>query len=127
MVKDLERLPDTLRNRSISDEEIIVSYDDALLVLDFFHESKYAALGFEVLRVTAQERTEIRTFVSYFPDSIVWEEFVDNAYGQVKNNLVKVFEQLCFSDEGDEDLYVLLTFVNRQEFEDYYYDYVVAD
>lgn len=126
-MKERELLPEALKECSISDEEIIVPYDEALKLLDFFRESGYAALGYEMLRVSHIEQTEIRTFVSYFPDSIVWEEFVEDAYVQVKKNLERDYQELLFSDEGIDDVYFLMTFVNQQEFEDYYYDYVVAD
>lgn len=126
-MKEIDYLPNELRQMSICDNEIIVPYEVALEILSYFHTLGYAALGYEILKVLPEETLEIRTFVSYFPDSIIWEEFVDDAYGQVKSNLEKTYEELLFSDEGVNDLFILLTFVNRQEFETKYYEFVSAD
>ena len=99
-MKERELLPEALKECSISDEEIIVPYDEALKLLDFFRESGYAALGYEMLKSLTYRQTEIRTFVSYFPDSIVWEEFVEDAYVQVKKNLERDYQELLLVMKG---------------------------
>lgn len=126
-MKDIDLLPNKWRQLSISQDEIVVPYEASYPILDFFRMKGYAALGCEVLHVSETEHIEIRTFISYFPDAIVWEEFVNDAYHQVRNFLEQTYKELLYGEEELDDIYVLLTFVNRQEFETYYYDFIAVD
>lgn len=126
-MSDLELLPFELKTKSISTDEIILDYDHAVEALDYFLNLGYATLGFEMIHKNASGRREIKNYVSYFPDAIVWEEFVKNAYSQVKDQMKAAFDGLIYTDIDENEVYFCLTFVNKQEFEDYYYEFVAAD
>ena len=46
-MNELDMLPDEFRSRSYSDEDIVLSLDDALLAIDYLETAKWALLGWE--------------------------------------------------------------------------------
>jgi hypothetical protein len=126
-MNDFDILPEEIKNQSLSKEEVILDFDHSMKALDFFMSMGYASLGFELLKLKEEQLKEVKNYVSYLPDQVIWDAYVLASYEEVKGNMIKEFNQLRYSEEGEDDYFFCLTFLNKEEFEEFYYEYITID
>jgi hypothetical protein len=126
-MNDLDILPEEIKNQSLSNEEVILDFDQSIKALDFFKTKGYASLGYELLKLKQENLKEVKNYVSYLPDHVIWDDYVLASYEEVKGNMIKEINQLRYSDEGEDHYFFCLTFLNKEEFEEFYYEYIAID
>lgn len=126
-MSDIQFLSKELQHKSRSTEEIILSYFDAIVALDELKEAGLAILGFELIFYREAHTIEHNHFIVYFPDEIVWDEFIETAYQQVKDQINKEYLHMQYSDLNEDDFFFVITVTNKEEFESYYYKFIRLD
>jgi hypothetical protein len=118
-----------LYEKSLSQEEIVLEYEDAIEACEYLLVRNLAILGFEI--VIKLEHTsiyeELDHYVIDIPEGVDWELFVESSYKQVIEQLTKEYDKLKYSEMDLDRLFFVLTPVNRSEFESYYYQYLSVD
>lgn len=127
-MQEIDLLPDHIRQHSLSDQEIILNYEWSCEALNYFYELGYATLGFEQLTESfTGDLIEISNFVSFLPETFDWDLFVEDSYQQVQKQLDKADEAILYSNYNVDKVYYCLTFIQFDEFDSLYFEYIHVD
>jgi hypothetical protein len=114
----LTLLPKEMQERSLSDREIVLDYEDALQALDIIVDAKWAFLGWEgwakypdgkVGHCDYQGTTSIKK-----EKGQSWEEYIHDGYTVVKKTMQEDYVDWVKSEKAKEyELYFCITIIPR--------------